>query len=166
MVALAEDRVQRIQELVHKLEAIPDEDSRNTAHTLVQAILELHGSGLERMLEIVFESGESGQANIRRFAADPLVASLLVLHGLHPDDLNTRVLHVLNKLQGKAELVGVFEGSVRVRLTSSGCGLAESVKAAIWEAIPDASEVLVEEMPPASVFVSLASLGLATPGSV
>ena len=46
-----------------------------------------------------------------------------MLHGLHPDDIETRVQQALGKMHGNAELIGVFEGVVRVRLTGSGCGL-------------------------------------------
>jgi hypothetical protein len=113
------------------------------------------------MMDIVFDAGDSGKAAIRKFAGDGLVASLLVLHGLHPDDLETRVVHALAKAHGSAELVGIFEGVVRVRLTGSGCGLKESVQAALWDAAPDAAEILIEERAPADGFVPLASLGVA-----
>lgn len=160
-----EETVQRIQNLVGKLESIPDDESRNTARSLVEAILELHGAGLERMLDIVFDTGESGKTAIRRFAGDGLVSSLLVLHGLHPDDIETRVQQVLAKLHGNAELLGVFEGSVRIRLVNGGHGLANSLEAAVRDAVPDAVEVIVEEVP-SSGFVPLSSLGMAVTGSV
>jgi hypothetical protein len=159
MAKIDEDRGRRIESLVQKLETFPDAESRHTAHALLEAILELHGAGIERMLEIVYDSGESGKAAIRQFAGDGLVASLLVLHGLHPDDIETRVQHTLTKSHSQAELIGVFEGVVRVRLTGGGCGLKDSIKAAIREAVPDAADVIVEEYAPAQGFVPLASLG-------
>ncbi|MDQ6679274.1 MAG: hypothetical protein M3Z09_18480, partial [Acidobacteriota bacterium] len=150
MATVDEERVRRIEALVRRLEEIPDPESRATAHSLMEAILELHGAGLERMMDIVFDTGESGKIAIRRFAGDGLVASLLVLHGLHPDDLETRVQHALGKMHGNAELMGAFEGTVRVRLTASGCGLKESVEAAVREAAPDAVAVVIEEMAPSN----------------
>jgi hypothetical protein len=166
MANVEEERVSRIEELVHKLERIPDPESQNIARSLMEAILELHGAGLERMMDIVFDGGESGKAVIRRFAGDGLVSSLLVLHGLHPDDLETRVQQVLGKLHGKAELLGVFDGTVRVRLLSGGCGLKESVEAAVREAVPDADAVIVEDSLPQNTFVPLSALGMAVPESV
>jgi hypothetical protein len=163
MAKLDEDRVRRIEGLVRRLADIPDRESRETAHALMEAILELHGAGLERLLEIVFDAGESGQAVIRRFAGDSLVASLLVLHGLHPDSIDTRVQHALGKMHGKAELLGVFESAVRVRLLGNAPGLKESVEAALWEAVPDAAEIVIEEAVPVSSFVPLAALGMAVP---
>lgn len=72
----------------------------------MESILALHGSGLEKMMELVFESGQAGEATIRRFTNDALVSSLLVLHGLHPDDIETRVRQALAKLPGHTELFG------------------------------------------------------------
>lgn len=140
-----EELVRRIEELVRRMEEFPDRECRETARSLMEAILELHGAGLERIMDIVFETGDSGKATIRRVANDPLVASILVLHGLHPDDMETRVQQALGKAHGKAEFVGVFEGVVRVRLTGSGCGLKESIETALREAVPDAAEIVVEE---------------------
>ena len=96
---------------------------------------------------------------IRRLAGDGLVSSLLVLHGLHPDDIETRVIHALGKTHGNAELLGVVEGVVRVRLTGSGCGLRDGVETALREAVPDAVEIIVEESLPTNNFVPLSSLG-------
>jgi hypothetical protein len=163
MAKIDEERVRRIEDLVRRLDNIADRESRETARGLMEAILELHGAGLERMMDIVFETGECGKAAIRRFAADSLVASLLVLHELHPDDMETRVQHALAKMHTSAELLGVFEGIVRVRLTGNACGLKESVEMAVREAAPDAAEVLIEESPPINGFVPLASLGTAAP---
>jgi len=37
---------------------------RDTAVELVQTIMDLHGAGLERLLDIAWEKGETGQAII------------------------------------------------------------------------------------------------------
>jgi hypothetical protein len=163
MAKIDEERVRRIEDLVRRLGDIPDRQSRETAQSLMEAILDLHGAGLEHMMELAFDAGEPGKALIRRFASDGLVSSLLVLHGLHPDDIETRVQHALGKLHGQAELMGVFEGIVRVRLTGSGCGVKESVETAVREAVPDAVDILIEESFSPSGFVPLASIGVAVP---
>ncbi|HEX4135315.1 MAG TPA: hypothetical protein VHY84_11945 [Bryobacteraceae bacterium] len=159
MADASKERVQRIDQLVEQVDAIPDPESRASAHALMEAILELHGAGLDRMLEIVLDSGESGKAALRRFAGDELIASLLVLHDLHPDDIETRVQRALAKMSGNAELIGVFEGVVRIRLANSHCGLKESVEAALREAVPDAAEFVIEEALPTAGFVPVESLG-------
>jgi len=167
MAKADEVRLRRIEELVRRLDEIPNRESRETARALMEAILELHGAGLERIMDIVFEQGDPGKAAIRRFAGDDLIASLLLLHDLHPDDLETRVRRALAKTHANAELVSVFEGVVRVRLTGGGCGLRDSVEALVRDAAPDLVELALEEtiQSPSNDFVPLASLGLALPGT-
>jgi len=161
----SEGLFRRIDELVRQLDEIPDQNSREAARALMGAILELQGSGLERMMDIVFETGDAGKAAIRKFAGDELISSLLLLHDLHPDDLETRVHRALSKAHANAELVGVFEGRVRVRLTGSGCGLRDSVEALVRDAAPDLVELVIDEATqiPSNDFVPIASLGLALP---
>ena len=99
-------RVQKIGRLVHDLETIADPASRAAAKELVQLLMDLHGAGLERILEIVFQSGESGRSVIDELGQDPLVSSLLVLYGLHPDDLQTRVERKLKQIVSKLHKMG------------------------------------------------------------
>ncbi len=161
----SEGLFRRIDELVRQLDEMPDQRNREAARALMGAILELQGAGLERMTGIVFDMGDAGKAAIRKFAADELISSLLLLHDLHPDDLETRVHRALSKAHANAELVSVFEGKVRVRLTGSGCGLRESVEALIRDAGPDLVELMIDEatQAPSNDFVPVASLGLALP---
>ncbi|MCU1291682.1 MAG: NifU-like domain protein [Bryobacterales bacterium] len=157
-----EERVRRIEGLVRRLEQIADPESRTVAEQLMEAVLELHGAGLEKMMDIVFESGASGEAILRRFANDSLVSSLLVLHELHPDDLETRVRQTLAKAPGHAELLSVYEGVVRVRLSAGGCGSSEtdeeSLKLLLREAVPDIAEVIVQQSTAMNSFVPLLSI--------
>src|SRR6516225_8015160 len=106
MAKVDEDEIRRIDELVRRIEQIPDREVRETATELIQSILTLHGAGLDRILELSAAAGEPGCALIRRFANDPLVSNLLVLHDLHPEDLETRVRQALAKQSIHAELVG------------------------------------------------------------
>ena len=163
---MPEDRVLQIENLVRRVELIPDLEARQTALDLMGAILELQGTGLERMMEIVHDQGEAGKITIRRLAADEVVGSLLVLHGLHPDDIETRVARALGKMHGNAELLGVFEGTVRIRLSASGCGLRETVEGAVRDAVPDAADVIVEDSIAAGGFVPLTALAMPLPGRV
>jgi hypothetical protein len=157
-----EERMRRIEGLVRRLEQIADSESREIAEQLMQAVLDLHGVGLEKMMDLVLESGTSGEAIIRRFANDGLVSSLLVLHGLHPDDLETRVRQVLSKVPGHAELVSVLDGVVHVRLSAGGCGSGESdeesVKAILREAVPDIADIVVRPTGAMNGFVPLLSI--------
>jgi hypothetical protein len=155
----------RIEELVRRIETIPDPESREIVRQLMESILELHGSGLLRMMEITSAAGNPGEALIRQFAGDSLVAALLILHDLHPDDLYTRVHRALGKWHGTAELIGEFEGVIRVRLSGAGCGVREAVEAAIREASPDSAEVIIEESFQPAGFVPLSALGMNATGA-
>lgn len=158
MRSAVEERVARIGELVARVEAIPDPEMRQTAQSLMEAILELHGAGLERMIEMVLDSGDAGKAAVRRFTGDALVSGLLALHDLHPDGVEARAGRALAKMSGSAELVSVLDGVVRVRLNVSACGLRESVEAALQEAVPDAGEIVIDEAPVSPAFVPLDAL--------
>ena len=149
-----------------------DPASRALAKELVQLILEVHGAGLERMLEITAQSGAAGMEIIDRFGEDESARSLLLLYGLHPVDLGTRVeeglesiRHYLQSRNAGVELLSVTEGAVHVRLLGNAHGCtANTLKAAIEEALykaaPDLVSITVdiEAEAAASVFIPLSEL--------
>jgi hypothetical protein len=96
------------------------------------------------MLHIAFDSGSEGQKLIRKFASDPLVAGLLVLHNLHPDPIETRVRAALSKLNARVESVMVTAGVVSVRLLGAARQLQDQARAAALDAAPDAADIIVE----------------------
>jgi Fe-S cluster biogenesis protein NfuA len=155
-----QQRVTSIENLVNRLEGSTDPSVTIAARDLMQAVMDLHGSSIERMLEIIHDSGEPGKSIIERLGRDELVQSILLLYGLHPRDMHTRVADALDSQRAflrshgaNAELVSIDEaGVVTVRLQAKlgGCGsTATSVKstitAAIQEAAPDAGSIVVEE---------------------
>ncbi|MGO9463435.1 MAG: NifU family protein [Isosphaeraceae bacterium] len=166
----------RIEELVGKFEAAADRNLRAAAAELVEWLLHLHGTALERMIEIVERTGADGTDIVSRLGRDDLVAQLLMLHGLHPVDLETRVTEALAKVRpylkshgGDVELLGLVDGVVRLRLqgSCSGCPssaltLRNAIEEAVYRAASDITglEVLgVVEEPPASGFVPLETIG-------
>jgi len=167
-------RIQRIGQIVEQLEASADPNARAMAKELLESLMALHGAALERILELASEAGEAGGAIIRKCGRDELVSSVLLLYGLHPEDLRTRVTRALEKSRSNfeahgasAELVSINEdGAVRLRLQVHGFGSsASSVKstleAVIQDAAPDATSIVVEEADAVltrSGFVSLAQL--------
>jgi Fe-S cluster biogenesis protein NfuA len=169
-------KVQRIGALVAELEKIADPEARASAKALVQLLLDLHAVGLERMLEIVAKEGDAGQHAIDELGQDSLVSSLLVLYGLHPLDLESRVARAVEKVQprvrkggGELELLGIAKGIVRlqIQVTGHACGstgktLKAMVEEACYEAAPDMNQLLIEgleEPSGASGFVPLGKLG-------
>ncbi len=150
-------RIQRVETLIQSLERISDPAIRADAEELVQTILELHGVGLEQMLDITWEHGAAGQTIIDTLGQDELVGSLLLLHGLHPLPLETRVIQALDKVRpylkshgGGVELLDVTDGVVRLRLEGSCQGCPSSrvtLKFAIEEAIHKAAPDVVAIVP-------------------
>ena len=135
---------------------------------LVRLLTDLYGAGLARTIEI------AGPGLLTQLARDELVASLLLLHGMHPDDLAGRAQQAVDaaaaavRARGaEVRLVAVEpeSGTVRVAVTASGTGcgsaagdLRDFVQQSISEAVADASIVevaLFAEERPAETFVRL-----------
>jgi Fe-S cluster biogenesis protein NfuA/nitrite reductase/ring-hydroxylating ferredoxin subunit len=155
----------RIEKLVQEVATFTDPHARATAEELVQALLDMYGEGLVRILELTVQSEASGQALIEKFANDELLGALFMLHGLHPVDLETRVAQALVEVRpylkshgGNVELVKVEDGVAYLRLEGSchGCPsstmtLKMAIEEAIYKAAPDLDELKVEgvvEPPP------------------
>lgn len=136
--------------------------ARERAEELVRLTADLYGAGLERILDIVYETGRLDDEVLDALAGDDLVASLLLVHGLHPYDVGMRVEQALESVRpylgshgGDVELLEVNEaGTVRLRLLGScdGCPsssvtLKLAVEGAIEAAAPEVTAIEVEEAP-------------------
>jgi Fe-S cluster biogenesis protein NfuA/nitrite reductase/ring-hydroxylating ferredoxin subunit len=134
--------------------------ARERAEELVRLVVDLYGAGLERLLEVVYDTGRLDDELLDRLAADDLVASLLTVHGLHPYSVETRVARALDGVRpylgshgGDVEFLGLTdEGVVRLRMLGSCDGCASSavtltlaVETAITAAAPEVSGIEVEE---------------------
>ena len=158
-------RVESIEGLLLELGRAADPAVGSLARQLVQSLMDLHGEGLRSMLEIVHGSGPFGQQIIDQMGeADP-ARSLLLLYGLHPLGMETRVLGAIEKTRpylrshgGNVELVRVSEaGGVVLRLEgnchscpSSAATLQLTVEQAIYDAAPDVTAIVVEGAIPQS----------------
>jgi Fe-S cluster biogenesis protein NfuA len=166
----------RIEALLGDIAQLGDAQVRTKAEELVRLLMELYGGGLARLLEIVDETGGSAaDAVFEGLGADPLVASLLLLHGLHPIDLRTRVERALEEVRpylgshgGDVKLLGIEQGVVRLRLEGSCNGCPSStvtmklaVEQAIEKAAPEIAGIEVEgaepQPAPSSPLVTLGS---------
>jgi Fe-S cluster biogenesis protein NfuA/nitrite reductase/ring-hydroxylating ferredoxin subunit len=150
--------LEKIESLVRMIESSADSNLRASAIELMQALMNLHSAGIERMMEITFDSGEQGSHIIDSFARDDMVASLLLLYGLHPLDMESRIRQALDKVRpylhshgGDVELLNINDGVVHLALQGSCDGCASSamtlklaIEEAIYEAAPDAIALEVE----------------------
>ena len=172
---LVHKQAQEIERLIGELEAIPDPDLRTKVVGLVQALMGLHAAGIDRLMQIVAGDDPSNPAILRRLAGDNLVSSLLLLYGVHPLTLETRVQHAIDQLQSKlssqaarVELLGLADGVLRLRLLrerqschSTKLQLRATIEQDLYEAAPDLNEIqFVDELEAQSSisFVPLVSL--------
>lgn len=152
------DRIQRVETLLDELNRCADPAARAAGQEIVQTLLDYHGAGLARIVEHL--AGADGGL-LEQLAQDELVGSLLLLYGLHPLDLATRVRQALEKVQpalrargGSAELLELTDGAVRVRLEAGGHGcqstakaLRQAVEDAVYGAAPDVAALEIEGTP-------------------
>lgn len=153
-----EEKMQRVEALITSVESWPDATNRDTALEIVQTLMDFHGAGIERMMDLTAEGGSGGFAAFDRFAADDLVSNMLMLYGLHPLDIGERVLKAIEQVrpslslhEGDVELLGINDGVVSLRLKGScdGCPssaltLKHTIEEAIYAAAPDVRAIEVD----------------------
>ncbi|MEP6599690.1 MAG: NifU family protein [Actinomycetota bacterium] len=158
--------------------------ARERAEELVRVVVDLYGAGLERLLELLHDAGRLDEQALEALASDELVSGLLLVHGLHPHDMSTRVARALDSVRpylgshgGDVELVEITDdGVVRLRLTGSCDGCASSsatlelaVDGAVRDAAPEVTdiEVLASASQPTNGVIPISSLRVRTaPASV
>ncbi|BDT90086.1 MULTISPECIES: NifU family protein [Nocardia] len=120
--------------------------ARERAEQLVRELVELYGAGLTRVVGLL-----DPQA-VERLAGDDLVASLLLVHGLHPHDVTTRVRTALDSVRpylgshgGDVHLVEIVDGVVRLELAGS-CKSCPSSSVTLELAVEDAVRAAAPEI--------------------
>jgi Fe-S cluster biogenesis protein NfuA len=150
---------ERIEELLATLRARGGA-AADSAEELVRLLVGMYGDGLVAIMAAVAEEGEAGRAIVDRLTADPLVEGLLLLHGLHPLDLDERIQRALDRVRpylgshaGGVQYLGVRDGVARLRLEGSCHGCPSStvtvrlaIEGAVQDAAPEVTEVVVEGM--------------------
>jgi Fe-S cluster biogenesis protein NfuA/nitrite reductase/ring-hydroxylating ferredoxin subunit len=186
--------VGRVEELTAQLESIGDPFAQSCAEELVGALMGLYGEGLERIFEALEEEGAATAAVRERLVADGVVGSLLLIHGMYPVDLETRVREALESVRpymeshgGDVELLGIEDGVARLRLVGScdGCPASAStmelaIEQALEESAPDLQGIDVEGVragyelpivngnapPPASGWLTVDGIARLAPGAL
>lgn len=162
-----------IEKLIHNIEQLKDSEARENAIALVQALMEFHGTALERVMELIADKGETGYSIFDSFAADETVGSLLLLYGLHPLSLETRVMGALDKVRpyinshgGSVELLEIVDGNVWIKLEgscktcpSSSMTLKLAIEDSIYTAAPDVVAVHAEGISTANPQTGFVQIG-------
>ncbi len=150
-------QTERVEKLAARLESARDPEVRATALDLVQSVIELHGAALQRLVDSLMQT-PTGEQALNEALHNDLVSSMLLLHNLHPDGIETRVLRGLEKARpylkshgGDVELTAVRDGIVHLRLhgtcgscPSSSITLKNAVEDALFEVAPDIVEIVSE----------------------
>ena len=123
-----DERIAQVERLLEEVD--------ETGEELVQALLDMYGEGLRRIVERV---------DARGLAEDELVSHLLLLHDLHPVPVEDRVREALESVRpyleshgGDVELVAIDGDVLRLRLsgTCNGCPSSTmTLKLAIEDAV-------------------------------
>jgi Fe-S cluster biogenesis protein NfuA/nitrite reductase/ring-hydroxylating ferredoxin subunit len=150
---------ERIEELLASLRSRGG-GTAEAAEELVRLLVGMYGEGLAAIMAALGQEGEPGRAIAGRLAADPRVEGLLLLHGLHPLDVDARIQRALDQVRpylgsraGGVRYLGVTDGVARLRLEGSCHGCPSStvtvrlaIEGAVQDAAPEVNEVVVEGM--------------------
>ncbi|MFE5488037.1 hypothetical protein [Streptomyces sp. NPDC056527] len=138
----AEQAGRRVEEVLDRLAEHGDAEASAAAEEVVRVLMEFYGSGLARVVDLLGRPAGGPPADpLGPLLADELVASLLNLHGLHPEDAPTRIDRALSALSQPVENAGfdAATGVLSLRVAaSSGCGCPsteESVRQAAVDAL-------------------------------
>ncbi|HEX4086801.1 MAG TPA: NifU family protein [Chthoniobacteraceae bacterium] len=153
----------RIEELVAKIDELQNAPARALVSECLESLLAFYGQGLERILTTIQRAGIGGQKVYDDLIHDNVISGMLLIHGLHPIDLGTRLGDALEKIRpymqshgGNVELISLENEFARLRLQgacktcpSSSVTLELAVRHAIEEACPDLAGFEVEGAAPA-----------------
>jgi Fe-S cluster biogenesis protein NfuA/nitrite reductase/ring-hydroxylating ferredoxin subunit len=150
----------RVEELLGSLRSGGMGPAAQAAEELVSLLVGLYGEGLARVVAVLADGGEAGQELLAKLADDPQVEGLLLLHDLHPLDVDARIQRALDRVRpylgshaGGVQYLGVTGGVARLLLEGSCNGCASStvtvelaIRGAVEDAAPEVTEVVVEGM--------------------
>jgi Fe-S cluster biogenesis protein NfuA/nitrite reductase/ring-hydroxylating ferredoxin subunit len=149
---------ERLQKLLAEVEALPYPGARELIQDCMESVLGFYGTGLKRILQVVSEDGPEGRKVFRDLIRDDVVKGLLLIHDLHPLNLEDRLLEALDKVRpylkshgGNVELISLENDVARLRLqgtcqscASSSVTLELAIRHAIEQACPDLVHFEVE----------------------
>ena len=158
------EQSRKLQQLVQQASELRDPVARALTQECLQALLSFYGQGLARVLHLVGNRGADGEPVLERLLNDPVLRTLLLIHGLHPVDSPTRLSQAIQKVRpymeshgGSVELLSLESDFARFRLggacktcPSSSVTMELALRSAIEEFCPDLAGFEVEGLAPAA----------------
>jgi Fe-S cluster biogenesis protein NfuA/nitrite reductase/ring-hydroxylating ferredoxin subunit len=168
-----------VQDLQEQVESAGELVATDVAQELVSALVEMYGLALARIATSLSGAGEHGEGILAGLAEDPLIATLLLVHDLHPIPLEQRVAEALASVRpymeshgGDVELLSLQDGVARISLRGSCSDCAASsatlelaIKQALEDAAPDLDGLEVEGMAAQISGVALPMAGEGAPST-
>jgi len=150
-----QEKMRKLGTLVGELDQMPGGGSKVATRELVLLLMEVHRTGLERIMELVFDAGK--EQVINRLGQDPIVRNLLLLYSLHPDDLETRVLQALEAVKGRlrkvdreVKLVSIQDGAVQLQVHTTRHAHGSKIKdlrsileGSVYDLAPDVASLTI-----------------------
>lgn len=150
------DAAARLEDLFAQLDSIPNIAARELATECVQSVVKLYGDALGRIAKLV---GRDHDDFLTALLKDELLRSLFLVHDLHPQSLDERLIGALDSVRpylkshgGNIEVLGVHEGIARLRFQgtckscpSSAVTLELAIRRAVNEACPELTGLELEQ---------------------
>jgi hypothetical protein len=146
-----------IERLLDDIRALVTPPAWQRVERVLARVVDLYGAGLARALGHARSSGADGSRFDNLLAGDDLLASLLVLHGLHPIPVEQRVQNALGAVRSELglgdadlELVAIHHGSIELRAADAlGGGAMASrvaegaIRRVIESVAPEITEIAI-----------------------
>ena len=172
-----EARAAHAERLLDQLQVVAGPSTWPLIEDLVRALLEVHGAGLHRLLEVARAETSSVERLNARVADDEGLSGLLALHDLHPLSTEARVERAIARVTRELasppatiEIASIRGGSVALTLANvvdrpSAEAYAQLVSRAIQRAAPEIADVRIEGLssPPAEALIPAERLHRARP---
>jgi Fe-S cluster biogenesis protein NfuA len=140
----------RVEDLLGEIRAA-DPAVAGRAEEVIGLLVDLYGEALSHVVDLIDDP------HLERLSDDPLVASLLLLHGLHPHAIEERVDRALDRIRPglggkKLDVIRLEDdGTLRLRLSSplDGCPstigtVQQTIEDAVAEWAPEVTKVSIE----------------------
>lgn len=142
----------RVEEVLDRLTTAGTPAAVAAAEELVRVLMDFYGQGLARIVALLSADGGAGLGPL---LDDEVLAGLLVLHELHPEDTAARIARGLRGTGAGTARVAAFEessGELRLALPAGdGCGCPSTtaatrqrIEAALSCFAPEVTRVVVE----------------------